>query len=73
MVFCDVDVSAVAVPHTFGYLPRASGAVVWRELDPVGDRVLFAVFQSRFHPQGGSTFIDLTFAHVLQHRTNTIR
>ena len=73
MVFCDVDVSAVAVTLTSGYLPRASGAVVWRELDSVGDRVLFAVFQSRFHPQGGSTFIDLTFAHVLQRRTNTIR
>ena len=56
----------------FRYVPRASCAMMRRELDAVSDRILLAVLQRRLHAQRRLTLVQLTLAHVLsQHHKHT--
>lgn len=49
-------------------LPLVPGAVVWSELDAVGDGVHLPVLHHQLHPQRGLPLPELALSHVLRGR-----
>ena len=46
--------------------PLVASSVVGGVLDPVGHRVLLALFESDLHPQRGLALVELTVLHVFE-------
>ena len=66
---CDVlDGVAEAVGVVVGGIdaPLVAGSVVGGVFDPVGHRILLALFKGDLHPQGGLPLVELPVLHVFK-------